>query len=48
MHDSVVSFMPTDERDKQNTWVAAKMLVEQGFISEVEQWLTKTDDNDGQ
>lgn len=38
--------MPTGERDKQNTWGDLKMLVEKGFISEVEQWLVNADDND--
>lgn len=46
MYDSLVPLMSTEERDKQNTWVDTKMLVEKGFISEVEQWLVNTDDND--
>ena len=32
--------MSTEESGKQNTWFAAKMLVENCFIDDVKQWLT--------
>ena len=38
-HVALLPLMSTEESDKQNTWFAAKMLVENGFISEVEKWL---------
>lgn len=45
VHESVVSLMDTEGKEKQNTWFAAKMLVEKGFISHVKQWLIDTGDN---
>lgn len=45
-HDSLVPLMPTEESEKQNTWFAAKMLVENCFIDDVKQWL-KNNENSG-
>ena len=36
---SLVPLVPTEESGKQNTWFAAKMLIENGFIGDVKQWL---------
>lgn len=47
-HESLVCLMVTDEREKQDTWFAAKMLVENDYIVNVQNWLTNngTDENE--
>lgn len=38
-HENLVYCMPAEEVEKQNIWFSAKMLVENGFIADVESWL---------
>ncbi len=45
-HDSLVPLMSAEEGEKQYTWLAAKMLVENGFIDGVKEWL-KNNENGG-
>ena len=45
-HDCLVPLMSAEESGKQNTWFAAKMLVENGFIDDVKQWL-RNNENGG-
>lgn len=39
MHDSVMVLLPSEEKEKQQTWFSGKMLICNGFIDDVEKWL---------
>lgn len=40
VHNSVMVLLPSEEKEKQQTWFNGKMLICNGFIDDIEKWLS--------